>query len=139
LKAFRLSKLSRRWNKPIGDSWKDCLALKILLDHCVPKTLKYELPEHEVNTAREMGWEALKNGRLLEQAEANGFEVVITVDRNIRHQQVLARRSVAVCVMLSSGITIEDLRPLVPALEHFLQKVQTGKYYEIEYLGIRES
>ena len=43
--------------------------MKILFDHCVPKPLKHELPDHEIHTAKEMGWEALTNGKLLEQAE----------------------------------------------------------------------
>lgn len=105
--------------------------MKILLDHCVPKPFKHELPKHEVSTAREMGWEAVKNGKRLEQAQASGFDVVVTVDQNVRYQQNLKGRSIAVCVLFAGGITIDNLRPLVAALEELLPTVQAGKLYEI--------
>ena len=78
-----------------------------------------------------MGWETLKNGELLEQAQSRGFEIVITVDQNMRYQQNLTGRSIAVCVLIALGITTEDLRPLVPALEELLSKVQPGMLYEV--------
>jgi hypothetical protein len=78
-----------------------------------------------------MGWQALKNGELLEQAQASKFEVVITVDQNIRYQQNLIGHSLAVCVLIAGGITIEDLRTLIPALEELLPTVQAGSLYEI--------
>jgi hypothetical protein len=105
--------------------------VKVLLDHCVPKPFKNELPKHEVSTAREMGWEALKNGALLDQAQSNGFDVVITVDQNVRYQQNLTGRSIPVCVLTAGGITIEKLRPLVPALEVLLPTVQPGRLYQV--------
>ena len=61
-----------------------------------------------------MGWETLSNGRLLEQAEANGFETLVTVDQGLRFQQNLVGRSISVCVLIADGITVEDLRPLIP-------------------------
>jgi len=78
-----------------------------------------------------MGWETLKNGELLEQAQSRGFEIVITVDQNMRYQQNLMGRSIAVCVLIALGITTEDLRPWVPALEELLSKVQPGMLYEV--------
>jgi predicted nuclease of predicted toxin-antitoxin system len=71
--------------------------VKILFDHCVPKPLRRELLEHEISTAQELGWEALTNGKLLEQGEANRFEALVTVDQNFRFQQNLIGRSIAVC------------------------------------------
>ena len=105
--------------------------MRILLDHCVPKPLRREFPAHEVKTTREMGWEALKNGRLLEEAIAAGFAVLLTVDQNIRYQQNLAGRPIAVVVMIAGGITAEDLRPLVPAVEKTLAGVVPGQLYEV--------
>ena len=106
--------------------------MKILFDHCVPKPLKHELPDHEIHTAKEMGWEALTNGKLLEQAETNRFEAVVTVDQNFRFQQNLVGRSVAVCVLVADGITVEDLRPLIPVLEQSLSVAKPGKLYEVK-------
>jgi hypothetical protein len=79
-----------------------------------------------------MGWEALTNGKLLEKAETNRFEAVVTVDQNFRFQQNLSGRSVAVCVLVADGITVEDLRPLIPVLEQSLSIAEPGKLYEVK-------
>jgi UDP-N-acetylmuramyl tripeptide synthase len=105
--------------------------LKILLDHCVPKPFKYELPEHNVSTAREQGWEALKNGELIKQAQAGGFQLLITVDQNLRYQLNLQNSAIAVCVLVASGITVEELRPLVSKLKATLPIIEAGRVYEI--------
>lgn len=64
--------------------------MRILLDHCVDRRLKRLLVEYQVATAREMGWENFKNGKLLTVAAAAGFDVMFSVDQNIKHQQNLA-------------------------------------------------
>lgn len=79
-----------------------------------------------------MGWEALTNGKLLEQASANGFEAVVTVDQNFRFQQNLIGRSIAVFVLVADGITVEDLRPLIPVLEQSLRLARPGKLYQVK-------
>ncbi len=66
--------------------------MKIFLDHCVPKRLLRLLSEHEVKTAYQLGWAAKKNGELLRLVESE-FEVLLTVDQNLRHQQNLASPS----------------------------------------------
>lgn len=78
-----------------------------------------------------MGWEALRNGDLLEKAQGSGFEVFITVDQSIRYQQNLQNRSIAVCVLIGEGITIDKLIPLVSKLEAILPAVQLGAVYEV--------
>ena len=55
--------------------------MRILFDHGVPHALRHHLPDHEVRTARYMGWDTLSNGHLLLAAEAGEFEVIITTDR----------------------------------------------------------
>ncbi len=105
--------------------------MKILFDHCVTKPLRKEFPHHEIKTTREMGWTALKNGRLLEEAAAAGFEVLLTVDQNIRYQQNLTGHPIAVVVLIADGITVEDLRPLIPAVEKTLARVERGQLYEV--------
>jgi hypothetical protein len=71
----------------------------VLFDHSVPAPLRYALKDHVVVEAVERGWEALGNGALLDAAEAAGFEVFVTADKNIRFQQNLALRKVAVVVL----------------------------------------
>ncbi len=105
--------------------------MRILFDHCVARPLRKELPHHEIKTTHEMGWAGLKNGKLLEKAEEAGFEVLLTVDQNIRYQQNLKGRSIAVVVMIAGGITVDDLRPLIPAVEQTLLSVQPGQLYEV--------
>ena len=78
-----------------------------------------------------MRWEGLKNGKLLDEAQAEGFDVFLTVDQNIRYQQNLQGRAIAVVVMIANGITLEDLRPLLPAVEETLAMVQPGRLYDV--------
>ena len=66
----------------------------ILLDHSTPAPLRYELKGHEVVETVERGWERLANGALLDAAEAAGFELFVTADKNIRYQQNLTGRKI---------------------------------------------
>lgn len=105
--------------------------MKILFDHCVAKPLKKEFPRHEVKTTREMRWEDLKNGALLSKAEEAGFNLLLTVDQNLQYQQNLSGRAIAVVVMIAGGITVGDLRQLVPAVENVLLALQPGQVYQV--------
>ncbi len=73
--------------------------LRILLDENIPFGLKDLLAGFEVRTADEMGWAGVTNGRLLDAAEAAGFQIIVTADRNIRAQQRLAGRKIALVVI----------------------------------------
>jgi hypothetical protein len=76
--------------------------MRILFDNGVPRGVAAALSEHTVEEARSRGWDTLGNGELLDAAEADGFDVFVTTDRNIRYQQNLSRRKIAV-VVLGSG------------------------------------
>lgn len=78
-----------------------------------------------------MGWEGLKNGLLLAHAQEAGFEVLLTVDQNLRYQQNLSGKTIAVVVLVATGITVEDLLPLVQALEMTLHQIEPGCVYEV--------
>ncbi|MEO6725741.1 MAG: hypothetical protein ABIU20_03925 [Blastocatellia bacterium] len=105
--------------------------MKILFDHCVPRPLRRELPQHEIKTTREMRWEGLKNGKLLAEAEAAGFDVLLTVDQNLRYQQNLTGRSISVLVLIARGITVDDLLPLIPDVEKALIAIQPGQVSKV--------
>jgi predicted nuclease of predicted toxin-antitoxin system len=60
--------------------------MRVLLDECVPRALRRELPGHNVKTVAEAGWAGVKNGELLQLA-ANEFDVFLTIDRNLEYQQ----------------------------------------------------
>ena len=74
----------------------------ILFDHGTPKGLARALPGHTVQTAQAKGWDTLSNGELLSAAEEAGFELLLTTDRRIRHQQNLRVRRVALVVLTGS-------------------------------------
>ncbi len=74
----------------------------ILLDNSVPRGLARALAGHTVTEARERGWATMTNGDLLSVAEEAGFEVLVTSDKNMRHQQNSKDRKIAV-VALSQG------------------------------------
>lgn len=71
----------------------------ILLDNNAPRGLVRALIGHVVIEARERGWATLKNGELLSAAEEAGFDLLLTADKNIRYQQNLAGRRIAILVL----------------------------------------
>jgi predicted nuclease of predicted toxin-antitoxin system len=73
--------------------------VKILFDQGTPAPLRDFLLNHDVSTAYELGWSTLKNGELLNTAETNSFEVFITTDTNLRYQQNLIQRKIAIVVL----------------------------------------
>jgi predicted nuclease of predicted toxin-antitoxin system len=104
--------------------------VQLLLDECVPKRLRWELPAHEVRTAPEMGWAGKENGALLAAAESE-FDVLVTVDQKLKYQQSMAGRNIAVVVLVARRNKIEFLRPLVPALERILDEIKPGEVREV--------
>jgi hypothetical protein len=76
--------------------------MRVLFDNGVPRGVASVLEGHTVEEARDRGWDRLKNGDLLDAAEAEGFDVFVTTDRNIRYQQNLSNRTIAI-VSLSKG------------------------------------
>jgi len=97
--------------------------MHILIDECLPKKLKHELREHTVFTVQEKGWAGMKNGELLRRAE-NDFNVWVTADQNIEHQQNLKQFSIAVVVLVVPRNELESLLPLMPRLQEALRTVQ---------------
>jgi hypothetical protein len=71
----------------------------ILFDHVTPRGVVRCLPGHSVTKAKERGWDTLANGNLLAEAERAGFDVLITADKNMRYQQNLAGRRIAIVVL----------------------------------------
>ncbi len=69
---------------------------RVLLDHCVPRPFGRLLVGCTVSTAAEKGWGRMKNGELLDAAQADGFDVLITADQNLRYQENLAARTIAI-------------------------------------------
>ena len=76
--------------------------MRVLLDHNIPRPLRGYLVDHMVDTANEKGWEELTNGDLLEIAERDGYQVIITGDQNLRFQQNIGRRGLGILVLTSN-------------------------------------
>ena len=77
--------------------------MKILLDNNVPRLLKRNLPNHQVDTAFERNWHTLTNGELLEAAESDQYQLLITTDQRLPYQQNLSRRNISVLVISRNG------------------------------------
>jgi hypothetical protein len=72
----------------------------VLFDNGTPRTLaRFPIDHHMVTEARAQGWQELENGELLNEAEAAGFEVLVTTDKNLSHQQNLTGRKIAIVVL----------------------------------------
>jgi len=99
--------------------------MKVLLDECLPRKLKYELPGHDVATVPEMRWAGTKNNALLRLAESN-FDVFVTVDQGVQYQQNLRMAKLAVVVLVAPNNRLETLRPLMPRVLTVLQTIQAG-------------
>lgn len=84
---------------------------------------------HAVKECRSQGWDRLKNGELLDAAEAAGFEVFLTADQSIRYQQNLGRRKIAI-VVLGSGIW-EFLRLHLDRIRTAVEAAEPGSLTEI--------
>jgi hypothetical protein len=97
----------------------------VLLDECIDWRLSRELAVHEVKTARQMGWSAIKNGELLALAAAQ-FDVFVTVDRNLSFQQYLPAHPIAVLVLKAKTNRLSDLRGLVPELLVAIEEAKPG-------------
>jgi ABC-type taurine transport system substrate-binding protein len=85
----------------------------ILLDQNVPRAVSRLLTGHDARAAAELGWEELTNGDLLGAAESAGFAVIVTADQNIRYQQSLTGRRIAIIVLSTNHWPIALRRGVV--------------------------
>jgi hypothetical protein len=100
--------------------------MKVFLDECIDWRLSRDLADHQVMTARQMGWTSIKNGELLALVSRE-FDVFVTVDRNLSFQLNLDALSIVVIVLSSSTNRLADLRPLVPRLLAAIASPAPGK------------
>lgn len=105
--------------------------MRVLLDHCVPKRFGRLIHGHEVATARRMGWDDLKNGRLIATAETDGFDVLVTTDKSLRYQQNLSGRRIAVVTLDALFNDLDSIAPLAPALLRVLGDLTPGAFVVI--------
>jgi len=103
--------------------------MKLLFDQGTPAPLRRHLPNHVVETAYEKGWSNISNGELLRLAEAEGFDALITTDQNLRYQQNLTGRKIAIAVLLTTSWP--RIRNHAATVVQIIDNLQPGGYTEI--------
>ena len=106
--------------------------MRLLLDECLPRKPKREFVGHEVFTIDEAGFKGLKNGKLLQSASEAGFEILVSVDKNIEHQQNKASLPLAILVLVAPSNRLESLLPLMAEASKILKSIKTGEVVTIE-------
>jgi hypothetical protein len=99
--------------------------MRLLLDECVPRALRNDIPGHEIKTVAEVGWAGVRNGELLRLAAAE-FDLLVTVDRNLEYQQNFDGLSLAVIVIHAPSNDVAVLRRLVPAVVAAIAETRPG-------------
>ncbi|MEO6831686.1 MAG: hypothetical protein ABI169_05770 [Chitinophagaceae bacterium] len=106
--------------------------MKILLDESLPRKLKNHFgTAHEVWTVREKNWLGKKNGILLKLLVNDGFELFVTVDRNLPYQQNIERLPLTIFVLCTANNRLETLVPLIPKLFHRIAQGELQNVVEI--------
>ena len=100
--------------------------MRILLDNCVIERFGRELVRQEVTHARQLGWEGLANGNLLKAAELAQFQLLLTVDKNLRFQQNMDHRAIVLITIDTHPVTLDGLREVETALVELIGRVETG-------------
>src|SRR4051812_49434619 len=100
--------------------------MRVLLDECLPRKLKREVEAEFVRTVPEAGWASKKNGELLRLANQD-FDVLLTTDQNIGHQQNLKRFQLSFIVLVAPTNDIADLKPLMRAANAAIKKIKPGE------------
>jgi predicted nuclease of predicted toxin-antitoxin system len=95
--------------------------MKILLDENLPTKLKYDFGEnHKVFAVRDMGWLGKKNGELLGLAVFNQFDVLLTLDKNLKHQQTIYEFAIKFIVLMAVNSKHQTLQPFIEKVKSLL-------------------
>ncbi len=109
--------------------------MKLLIDECLPRKVKFLFAEggHECETAGEAGFSSKENGELLALAEKS-FDVLVTIDKNIRYHQNITGRKIAIVIIRAASNDLDDIRPHVPHALAALKTVKPGQIVEVGIL-----
>jgi hypothetical protein len=103
--------------------------MRILFDQGTPVPLGALLKKHSVTTVYELGWSQLQNGEPLKQAEGAGYEALVTTDQNLRYQQNLRERRIAVAILMATSWPRIDRH--APHVVARIDGLQVGAFVEI--------
>jgi hypothetical protein len=102
----------------------------IFFEHGTPSPLSSFLTDHTVKKTKDLGWDTLSNGELLTAAEKAAFDIFMTTDKNIRYQQNLADRVIAIVVLGNSRWPV--VRLYIDRVVAAVAAVKPGTYTEVE-------
>ncbi len=106
--------------------------MKILLDECITRRLKKHLEEFEVYTVRELELSGIKNGKLMTYCVENGFDILLTIDKNLMFQQNPEAYPVTIVLLNSLSSKIEELVTFLPSFKLQIYKLQKHQAYIID-------
>jgi hypothetical protein len=104
--------------------------MRIVFDQATPVPIRLYLEKHTVRTAAQQGWDKLSNGDLLTAAEEAGFDILLTTDKNIRYQQNLAGRKIAIIVLGQQQWP--QLEPHIHRVVEAVNAAKPGGYSEVD-------
>ena len=104
--------------------------MRILFDENVPRKLRQHLIGHSVSTVQEMGWATYKNGELLKMAN-NKFDILLTVDKNLRYQNNFTGLNIGVITIVVKFIKLQNLIPLVPDILRKIDIMRLGQIISV--------
>ncbi len=105
--------------------------MKILLDECVTKRLLPLLNDHDVFTVIQQKWNGLRNGQLMTKAVEEHFDLLLTIDKNLVHQQNIGKYNLIVVVIDSPSSTIESIKEYLPSFRKQLAAFEKRNAYVI--------
>ena len=100
--------------------------MKLLLDENLPKKLKLDFTEHEIYTVTDKGWNGVKNGELLKLLVKENFDVLLTFDKNLQHQQNFKNYTVQVIVLSAPINTYQELTKLTSRVKEYIKSNASG-------------
>jgi predicted nuclease of predicted toxin-antitoxin system len=105
--------------------------MKVLLDECVPKGVKRFLAAHQVFTTQELKWGGIQNGKLLSAAEKEGFDVLVTCDKNLPYQQRITGRAISIVQLPTNNLS--GLKTIADRISQAVDSALPGTFVSIDF------
>jgi predicted nuclease of predicted toxin-antitoxin system len=102
--------------------------MRILLDECMPRDLARWLPGHHVLSVQLAGWAGVGNGKLLRRiADSGQFDVFLTMDKNLPHQNRIRELPFAIVVLRARSNRLEHILPFAAEILRRLPEIRPGR------------
>jgi predicted nuclease of predicted toxin-antitoxin system len=109
--------------------------MRLLIDECRPRKVKSLLAQggHECETVGDAGFSSKENGELIALAE-DKFDVILTIDKNIQHQQNISARNIAILIIRAASNDLDDIRPHISSALVALKSIKPGQIVDVGLL-----